>query len=218
MTRFARFVFLAVVAFLSISVANRAEAFRFRRSWNCCVPCQHGFGDDLECLKTKIYPIGPHDFMYYAEYDAGGDCGSPSTETFEYGDVSTPQVCPSCVDLGPSCRHTASMHNWTGLGSPLEPDYKPEFSDCATVVGCHFECLKVCAENNCWKTFKIKVYDICLHNVRCPIHVAYEVSCFPDNVHPCCYCIGSGGCKCCSSGHAYTLKYCCKRVLLLTAN
>ncbi len=217
MTKRFRFVFVTGVAILSACGGNRAEAFRFRRS--CCAPCQPCFGsDDWECLKTKVYQIAPDDFLYYSDHYANGCNNPPESDAWEDADYNVPQNCPSCIPYSfASQRAHSGLNKWTGLGAPVNSNYRPPLSSCATVLGCHFECLKICAANNTYKTFKVKVFDICISNASRPIHVAYEVDGFPSGCNPCCICLGPGNCKCCPTGHSYSLRYCCKRVLLLTA-
>ncbi len=216
-----RFAIIAMVSCLSIVCVQNAEAFRFRRT--CCCQSRQCFGPDYLCLEMELYQIGTNDYMYYA-YLRQGSCGAaPQSEPFEdiyYGNL--PQDCPSgqcriVNSLRLEKKNNGCPNNWKGLKNPVDPNYAPPFITCATTCECHFECLKICDEHNQWKCYKVKVFDVCLPHTACPLHVAYEVTKFPDGVNPRPICIGKSNCSC-PQCFIYSLCYCGKKLLLLTAD
>ena len=214
-----RFAIIAMVSCLSLVSIQNADAFRFRR--NCCCPCQHSFGGYYLCLEMELYQVGDNDYMYYA-YKRQDSCdAAPSSVPFEdvyYPPSSLPQDCPAhCRFINTLEKSSGCPNHWAGLIHPVDPGYEPPFLTCATKCECHFECLKICDEHNQWKCYKVKVFDVCLPHTACPLHVAYEVTHFPDGVNPCPICIGKSNCSC-PQCFIYSLCYCGKKLLLLTAD
>jgi hypothetical protein len=219
MTGIYRFALILTVGLVAVFWVQSAEAFRLRRT--CCCPYPKCFGDDFTCLEYEIYEIAPGDYLYYANYLEGSCFADPQPEPFEGVDYAVPQDCElgQCLPGDPTRleKKYGSPCKWAGLGSPVDPSFKPPFSTCATTIGCHFECLKVCDENNHWKSYKVKIFDVCVPKSSRALHVAYQVDHFPNGVNPWPIYIGKDNCKC-PKCFTYALCYCGKKVLLLTAD
>ena len=52
--------------------------------------------------------------------------------------------------VSPVSTLTAASTNGPDSGA-VTSNYRPALSSCAKVLGCHFECLKICAENTTYK-------------------------------------------------------------------
>jgi hypothetical protein len=206
---------IVVTIVLSISPVHRAEAFRGRRS-SCTNCCQRCYAISSECLRTKIVDEGGGQFLYYADYYESG-CGQDAQpDAWESGDETLPENCngvpAACKD--PNAYKSGSS-GFKGLSmDPTDPDQDCCWSPCAQKCGKHYECLRLCGE---CKKVKVEVVTLWIPSACEFIHVALEVSKFPDGVNPCVIPVCGCNCtKCKKCDHAWSLRYCGKKVLLLT--
>ncbi len=210
---------MAAAIVLSIVPAQRADAFRRGRSYSsdCCQPCQYFHGIPRDCLRSKVVDEGNGVFLYYADYYES-TCGQDAQpDAWEGGEEAIPEVCPPG---SPACKNVSfygpGSGNFKGLHPthPTDPDQDCCWSPCTKECGKHYECLWLCGE---CRAVKVQVVDRWIPGICECIHVALEVSQFPEGVNPCTICVCGCNCnKCKHCDHAWSLRYCGKKVLLLT--